>query len=181
MSGSDRRDSYNRHAFISNFRETSLRLPNHDYSGPGAYHVVICAQGIEGRGPLFAHPVLRRLLQTNWLDLPERFPSVYLDEFMIMPDHIHFIIWVNKWPDRAQGKPPKLWEIIQAYKSKVATEWINYVEKHQPLWSAKVWQKGYWEHILRIGELERVRRYIRENPDKLYEHMGWDKPLSHDQ
>ncbi len=180
------RDPYNRHAYLSQFRRQSLRLPGHDYSAPCIYHVVNCAKGMEGRGPLFKHPVLRQLLQTNWLDLPQRFPSIRLDEFVIMPDHIHFLIWVNKWPERLQGdRLPFLGEIIQAYKSKVAVEWIAYVKKNHPNWSARMWQKDYYDRIMRVGELERARLYIRENPDKegeslgwqhLYEYMGWEKP-----
>lgn len=196
------RDSYNRHAYLSQFRGKSLRLPGHDYSAPGVYHVVTCAKGIEGREPLFKHPVLRQLLQTNWLDLPQRFPSIQLDEFVIMPDHIHFLIWVNKWPERLEGKrAPYLWEIMQSYKSKVAVEWIRYVKEYHPTWSAMIWQKRYYDRILRVGELERTRLYIRENPDKdnsgkesldkdnsgkesevlgwqyLYDQMEWEKPV----
>lgn len=170
-------DSYNRNAYLSNFRRTSLRLPNHDYSSPGIYHVTVCAKGIEGRGPLFGHTALRKILQTNWLDLVDRFPSIQLEEFVIMPDHLHFLIWLNKWPDLAKGKAPYLWQILKAYKSKVATEWIAYVEKNHPLWSAKIWQDGYHEHILRIGEINPYRRYIRENPMRLYELMGWERPF----
>ena len=172
------KNNYNRYAYISNFRRKSVRLPNHDYSSPGIYHVTICAKGVEGRGPLFAHPVLRKLLQTNWLDLVDRFPSIQLEEFVVMPDHIHFLIWLNKWPDRVQKQhAPYLWEIIRAYKSKVATEWIDYVEKNHPTWSARIWQDGYDEHLLRIGEINRIRRYIRENPERLYKLMNWQKPF----
>jgi putative transposase len=161
------RDGYNRNAYLSTFRHQSLRLPNHDYSAPCIYHVVNSTQGVEGCGPLFKHPILRQLLQTNWLDLAQRFPSIHLDEFVIMPDHIHFLIWVNKWPERLQGqRAPYLWEIVRAYKSKVAVEWLKYVEKNHPDWSARIWQKGYYERIIRMGELERARRYIRDNPEQ---------------
>jgi putative transposase len=185
------RDPYNRHAYLSNFRGKSLRLPDHDYSAPGVYHVINCAKGINGRAPLFAHPVLNQLLKTHWIDLPIRFPGIQLDEFVVMPDHIHFVIWVNKWPERLpEGeRPPYLWQIMQAYKSKVAVEWIDYVKANHPTWSAKIWQKKFYERIIRPGELNRVRFYIRGNPDKaknqpiyvgwetLYERMGWEKPF----
>ena len=82
----------NKFAYLENFRRKSTLLPNHDYSSPAVHHVTLCAQGVEGRGPLFAHPVLYKLLQTNWLDLPHAFTSIRLDEFVIMPDHIHFLI-----------------------------------------------------------------------------------------
>lgn len=174
---SSEKDAYNRHAYIESFRHKSLRLTNHDYKGPGVYHVITCAQGIEGRGPLFEHPVLRKLMQTHWLDLPSRYPSLQLDEFVIMPDHLHFLIWPNKWPDRVE-RPPHLGEIMRAYKSSISVDWIAYLNKNQPNWSAKIWQDRYFERIVRINQLENTRRYIRENPDlpdKIYKHMGWKK------
>ena len=182
------RDRYNRNAYISNFRSQSLRLANHDYSSPSIYHIVTCAQGIGGRGPLFVHSTLRQLLQTNWLDLPARYPSIYVEGLEVMPDHVHFIIWMNKWPDRLQGKEaPYLGRVMQSFKSKVAVEWIDYVKKNHPNWSAKIWQEGYFDRIMSAtGDLERARLYIRENPSKegtstgweaFYEHMGWEKPL----
>ena len=181
------RDSYNRNAYISTFRGKSLRLPGHDYSAPGIYHIITCAKGIGGRGPLFQHPVLRQLLQTNWLDLPLRFPSIHLEGLVIMPDHIHFIIWMNKWPERLhRDQAPYLWQVMQAYKSKVAVEWLDHIKANHPNWSAKIWQGRYYDRIMRSGELERARLYIRENPDKqeqsigceaFYEHMVWKKPF----
>jgi putative transposase len=181
------KDSYNRDAYLSNFRRTSLRLPNRDYS-TGVYHIVTCAQGAGGRGPLFAHPALRQLLQVNWLDLPLRFPSIYLEALALMPDHIHFIVWMNKWPERLQGETaPKLSRVMQSYKSKAACEWIDYIKEHHPGQPAKIWQPGYIDRVIPFGEIDRVRLYIRANPDKngqsahagwksLYEHMGWEIP-----
>jgi len=166
-----------------------MRLPGHDYSAPNTYHIVTCAKGVHGRGPLFAHPVLRALLQTNLVDLPLRYPSIYVEAPEVMPDHVHFIVWMNKWPERLQGgKAPTLSRVMQSYKSKVAVEWLDYVDKNHPNWSAKIWQEGYFDKLMRAGELERARLYIRENPDKagppanwhnFYEYMGWVKPNNH--
>ena len=172
-----RKDVYNRHAYIESFRHETLRLANHDYRGPGVYHVITCAQGIGGRGPLFEHPVLRKLMQTHWLDLPDRYATLQLDEFVIMPDHLHFLIWPNKWPDRAENAP-HLGEIMRTCKSSVSVDWLAYVKENHPDWSAKIWQGDYFERVVRIDQLERTRRYLRDNPDipdKLYKHMGWTK------
>lgn len=180
-------DSYKRGTQARGFYGKSLRLPGHDYSQPGVYHIIICAQSVGGRAPLFEHPVLRQLLQTNWLDLHSRFPSIYLESLEIMPDHIHFIVWMSKWPHRLQGQPaPYLWQVIQAYKSKVAVEWLDYIKKNHPNKPAKIWQKRYVDRMIRVGDLERVRLYIRANPDNkptpcgwqdLYEYMGWQNPF----
>jgi REP element-mobilizing transposase RayT len=180
------RDHYNRDAYLSHFRGRSTRLPDHDYSAPHVYHIVTCAKGIHGREPLFTHPTLRALLQTNLVDLPLRYPGIYIEVPTVMPDHIHFLIWMNKYPDRLQGgDAPQLWEVMRSYKSKVAVEWIDYVKKNHPDWSAKIWQQSYYDRLMRTGDLEKARRYISENPDQsnklvgweaFYEYMGWIKP-----
>lgn len=182
-------NSYNRNAYISNFSGKSMRLAGHDYGAPNIYHIVTCAKGIHGRGPLFVHPALRALLQTNLVDLPLRYPSIYVEMPEVMPDHIHFIIWINKWPERLQdGKAPTLPRVMQSYKSKVAVEWLDYVNKNHPNWSAKIWQTGYFDKMMRAGEIERARLYIRKNPDEVggstdwhafYDYMGWAKPDNH--
>lgn len=182
-------DSSNRNAYLSRFSGTSTRLAGHDSRAPSIYHIVICAKGVHGRGPLFAHPALRALLQTNVVDLPLRYPSIYAELPEVMSDHIHFLIWMNKWPERLQGKgAPTLSRVMQSYKSKVAVEWLDYVNKNYPNRSAKIWQKGYFDRMVPVEELERVRLYIRKNPDKIgqipdwrafYDYMGWTKPGHH--
>ena len=182
-------DNYNRNAYISSFRGKSMRLAGHDYSAPNIYHIVTCAKGVHGRGPLFANPVLRALLQTNLIDLPLRYPGTYVEAPEVMPDHVHFIIWMNKWPERQKEETaPPLSRVMQSYKSKVAVEWLDYVNKNHPTWSAKIWQEGYFDKMMRVGDLDRVRLYISSNPDKaeqpkgweaFYEYMGWEKPNNH--
>jgi len=132
------------------------------------------------------HPTLRALLQTNLANLPLRYPSIYLEAPVVMPDHVHFLIWMNKWPDRLQGeKAPELWEVMRSYKSKVAVEWIDYVKKNHPTWLAKIWQQGYYDRMMKVADLDNARRYISGNPNQtdkssgweaFYEYMGWTKP-----
>ncbi len=180
-------DSQSREAYIGQFRHTSLRLTERDYT-KGVYHVVTCSKGIAGRGPLFLQPVLCQLVQTNWLELPLRFPNCYVEALVVMPDHIHFVIWMNKWPDHLRGKPaPTLFRVMQSYKSKVACERIQFVEQNMPTASGLVWQDGYFERALRYGKLDTVRKYISANPlqdgtastanwESLYDNMGWQYP-----
>ena len=149
-----------RHVNLDRFRGRSIRLPNRDYRSPGAYFVTICAYG---RQTIFETPALRELLQEHWLALPERFPTVRLDEFVIMPDHLHFILWL----EGQQSTNPRLSEVIGAYKSLVAVAWIKHVENNELNCSARVWQKGYYERVVRQDELDQTRYYIRTNPLKL--------------
>ena len=143
------------------YHRRSLRLPKHDYTWTRGYFVTIRAKVHE---PLFEIPELRAILMEQWAALPERFPSITQDEFVIMPDHIHFILWLNN----AQQKAPTLWSIVGAYKSIAAVDWIRHIETNNLIqYPGRIWQKGYHEHVIRISELEQTRLYIRNNPTKL--------------
>src|SRR5437763_234619 len=70
----------------------SMRLPTYDYRSSGAYFVTICT---ENRQRFFTQPDLHPYLLEIWHLLPQQFPGIELDEFVIMPDHLHFIIWLD--------------------------------------------------------------------------------------
>src|SRR5437667_12868133 len=74
------------------FKRKSIRLPGRDYAAKSAYFITIRS---DQHQTLFEIPELRNILQETWKGLPKRFPSVSLDEFVIMPDHIHFILWLK--------------------------------------------------------------------------------------
>jgi REP element-mobilizing transposase RayT len=72
--------------------------------------------------PLFEVPQLRQILMETWEALPQRFPGVTLDEFVVMPDHVHFIVWLDGLVDHA----PTLGEVVGAYKSLTTAAWMRY-------------------------------------------------------
>src|SRR5262249_7181526 len=74
--------------------------------------------------PLFALPKLRYILLETWHALPKRLPNVTLDEFVIMPDHVHFILWL----DGTSGKGRTLGKIIGAYKSLTTVLWLEHLK-----------------------------------------------------
>jgi putative transposase len=139
----------------------SLRLPKHDYTWTGAYFVTICANGSE---PIFEIPELRNILLETWKALPLRFPGVTLDEFVIMPDHVHFIIWLNGIVENA----PMLGSVVGAYKSLTIVAWLRHIEAARMECPGLFWQRDYFERCIHEkGELEQTRLYIRNNPIKL--------------
>ncbi len=141
----------------------SSRLPTYDYSSAGAYFVTLCAAQ---RTPLFEHPELHRCLVEIWQHLPERFPGVELDEFIVMPDHIHFIIWLAGPKENA----PLLSRVVGAYKSLTTVAWLNYNKVQGTRCPQHLWQRGYYDHVIRNDEdLERTRQYILDNPLKKQE------------
>jgi REP element-mobilizing transposase RayT len=75
------------------YRRRSLRLPDYDYASAGAYFVTICAFR---RQLLFEDAEVARIILEEWQALAARFPSVALDEFVIMPNHLHLS---SGWPN----------------------------------------------------------------------------------
>ena len=71
------------------------RLPDFDYSTPGAYFVTVCTHQ---RIKYFENTECVRICREVWESLPEHH-DVKLDRFVIMPDHIHFILWICGKPE----------------------------------------------------------------------------------
>jgi REP element-mobilizing transposase RayT len=72
----------------------SVRLREYDYSAAGAYFVTICVQGRECLFGEIADGTVRlnvagQMIEQCWLQLPERFSQVEVDEYVIMPNHFH--------------------------------------------------------------------------------------------
>src|SRR5713226_10131621 len=151
---------YNSDLSIRHKRQ-STRLPTHNYGWSGTYFVTIRA--IQ-REPYFEIPELRAILVEVWEALPKRFPNVTLDEFVIMPDHIHFIL-------RLEGNvknAPTLGGVIGAYKSLTTVALLRHTQATNRECSARCWQRDYLEHVIRDAqEMEKKRHYIRNNPLKL--------------
>ncbi len=163
-------------------RRRSLRLKEYDYTQAGAYFITICTQG---RACLFGEVVdgsmcwnaAGQLAAIMWTDMSVRFPGIDLDAFVVMPNHVHGIIVL---PDRAiVGAPrvgareraatraaPTVGDVVGAFKSLFTVQYIRGVKENR--WQAfdrRVWQRNYYEHIIRDEtELARLRRYIDENP-----------------
>lgn len=144
------------------FTRKHLRLPNRNYAAAGAYFVTIRALSPD---PLFEIPTLREILQKEWQVLPKQFPHVRLDAFVVMPDHIHFLLWLTD--TGRKGKP--LGSIVGAYKSSTTVQWIRHLKavKKDMEYPCRIWQDNYYERVVRIDELDNTRRYILNNPLQL--------------
>ena len=157
----------------------SIRLRDYDYSRPGAYYVTICAHR---RACLFGevvgsemwHNELGRVVCEYWEGLPKRYPNVDLDEWIVMPNHMHGILVVvdpvgagSPRPEIASGAetaPPRKWTLghVMGYFKYQSTKRTNEMRRTP---GAMVWQRNYHEHIIRDeDELDRIRWYIFNNP-----------------
>jgi len=150
----------------------NIRLKDYDYSSAGAYMVTICANG--RITPVFGTlsngkielSEIGRVTEKAWLKIPEHFPGVSLDEWIIMPDHVHGILLFSGEaclaPTTASTdrKLPGLGAVVGSFKSAVTREARNCGVSRGPFW-----QRGYYEHVIRDeAELDRVRDYILTNP-----------------
>jgi putative transposase len=141
----------------------SIRLPGYDYSQPGAYFLTICTYN---RQLSLQTDEVKEAVRSVWLGLPARFPRVLLDEFVIMPNHLHGIIILAPAAESptcrgAASSAPTVGQIIRAFKSLAA------VEANRILGSSgrPFWQRNYYEHVIRDeDELNIIRRYICDNP-----------------
>ena len=141
----------------------SIRLPGYDYSQPGAYFVTIC---IWQRQCLLGdieqgNMLLNRygeVVDFNWFNLMRVYPHIKLDSFVIMPNHIHGIILIKT---REQGHG--LSEVVRGLKT-FSSSRINQLRRVSGI---HVWQRGYYEHIIRDETtFAKIQEYIINNPYK---------------
>jgi REP element-mobilizing transposase RayT len=106
------------------------------------------------------------MVRSEWIALPERFSRLVLDEFVIMPNHLHgvlaFVGHVGGASHAGGASPsPTLFDVIGAFKS-ISTIKVNRLMGRR---GVPLWQRSYYEHIVRTGEdLRKIQRYILENP-----------------
>lgn len=154
---------------IFKFRKT-IRLKDHDYSKQGYYHVIICTYNhLRIFGKIENNKMILNqhgeIARNAWLDLPNHHKNIKLDEFIIMPNHMHGIIntVAGAGPARPSNKNTKnnnLSIIIGSYKSTV-TKQINKLNNN----SFK-WQRSFHDEIIRTSNLSlyNTRKYIINNP-----------------
>jgi putative transposase len=165
------------------FHRRSIRLPEYDYSREGAYYITICTQDrkclfgeiLNGR---IALSECGRIVDDWWQNIPDRYPGVILDEYAIMPNHMHAVIIIggdvdngvgaiHELPLRIKRRGMILSKIIGYFKMNSARQ----INQTQNTPGCPVWQRNYWEHVIRNERsLYKIREYIHGNPW----HWAWD-------
>ncbi|MDF2545618.1 MAG: hypothetical protein K0R93_516 [Anaerosolibacter sp.] len=157
------------------------RLSGYDYSQAGAYFITICTKSYKNQFGMIEDGEMHLnklgiIARNHWLSIPEHFKDISIDEFVVMPNHIHGILVLtmgNGYIRSLQGQ--NLSRIIGPYKASVSRE----IRKMNGGMDFK-WQKSYYDHIIRKDEsLDNVREYIRNNPmqwhlDKFYSNFYHD-------
>ncbi len=163
----------------------SIRLPHHDYTAPAVYFITFNTRNRQqllgkirdGRMELNA---FGRIVLEEWRKIAAVRPNILLDQFVIMPDHVHGILIFKAAAEaNATGDPqPKknrtlipgsLGAVIGQLKS-ISTKRINEL-RGTP--GVSIWQRDYWESIVRgRSDLNRIRRYVRNNPLRWRQRSG---------
>lgn len=150
----------NRHAY---------RLKSWDYRAKGAYFVTICAwkrRPVFGeiRGEIMGLNRFGCVVWDEWRLLESRRPNLILDEFIVMPNHLHLILFLTNEqipsaePDNSLT-PDSLGAVIGGFKSGVTRE----IGRLRGI-KTEVWQGRYRDRVVRDErELLLMRQYIRNN------------------
>ena len=165
----------------------SIRLQGYDYSQTGIYFVTICTHK---RQCLFGEIRDRKMILNQigkvvtqeCLKSAEIRQEVILDEWIIMPNHLHGIVAIDKKEnfkgvDHFKGaslaplqenrrKPKSLSSFIGGFKSSVTKRIKTICEHSNPV----IWQRNYYEIIVRDEkQLNQIRQYMINNP------QTWDE------
>lgn len=154
--------------YRNRFRIPSARRLGWDYRWTGVYAVTICVQGrVCCLGEVTERSVslspYGQIVEEEWLRIPEIYPHVALDEWIIMPDHLHGILMFEK----EEGNPWSPGLLTAGSLGAVAGQFKKRSTKRirARRYSAFAWQQRFFDQILMDDDaLERYRTYIRENP-----------------
>jgi putative transposase len=167
--------------FKDKYRVETVRLQGWDYSRNGYYFVTVC---IKDRENLFGQIENDEMLLSEtgqmatqyWHEIPSHFPFIKLDEFIIMPNHIHGIIVIAENPETQhlaslQRKTPNKFAPQSNNLSSIIRGFKVGVKKWATMQGISFeWQPRFYDRIIRDEkELLNVRNYIRHN------HLKWDE------
>ena len=184
--------------YKNKYRISSTRLQSWNYGWSGAYFVTICTQNREHylgefiKGELHLSEI-GEIAHKFWLEIPHHFPFVKLAEFVVMPNHVHGIVIIDK-PVDGHGKTvetPKLGvstptpittvpandsnstrtaAATQKWKPGTLGVIINQYKRICTINARKIhanfaWQPGFYDHIIRNDKsFNKTQEYIIHNP-----------------
>ncbi len=152
-----------------------IRLRYYDYRRTGVYFVTICTHHRQHTLGAIRHGSMQTsrlgdLVASCWKVIPKHAPNVLLDQFVVMPNHIHGLLVIDAPGIHSEARRKKgelrggsLGAVIGGFKASVT----RIGRCFGTVGVDPVWQRGFWEHIVRSPEaFDRIRRYITENPSR---------------
>ena len=176
--------------FKGKYRVESTRLQNWNYAANGWYFVTICTRDSahffgEVITSQMEFSTIGEIAQQFWAEIPKHFNHTYIDAYVIMPNHVHGIIVIDRPHQVNRDRQPNvetlhcnvstrrqfmsdispqagsLGAIVRSYKSAVS-RW-----SHQNGFEDFAWQDRFYDRIIRAdGSLSHIRKYIVNNPAK---------------
>ena len=136
------------------------RIRNYDYSRCNYYFLTVCTHN---RRCIFGGPGqlnrLGKIVEKHILQLPNYYESVFLDKYVVMPNHIHLILVLAE-----SDNNPDISLVIGQIKRGITKE----IREVQP--DLDVWQRSFHDHVIRLQKsYEKIWLYIEENP------QNWEK------
>lgn len=162
----------------------SIRLQGYDYARPGGYFITVvtnereCLFGevVEGEVQLNDRG---KIAEDCWCAIPDHFPGIELGIFVVMPNHIHGIINIATHSGGTMYRAPttegfgapvagSIPTIVRTYKAAVTRRIARELN------GGMIWQRNYYEHIIRNEEdYNRIYNYIENNPARWEQDSEW--------
>lgn len=190
--------------------EKQYRLPGWNYSKAGYYFITICTQNrqclLVGTDPgvrswdskeninCFELNTIGKMVRNWWVKIPKKFPNIILNQYVIMPDHLHGILIIKNGEreliidnktERTHGSVPTenadtngsvfteknkpvglVGEAIRWFKTMSTNEYIRNIKTNNwPRFEKRIWQTRFYDRILRNEkEYWAIKKYIIDNP-----------------
>ena len=146
-------------------KRKSPRIPGYDYSNENYYFITICTHDKQCIfGSVNKQNNFGRIAKNHIIQLSNHYDGVYVDHYVVMPNHVHMIIVLEN-----SGKND-LNQVIGQFKSGVSRE----IRNMEP--AMRVWQRSYYDHVIRNEKSYcEIWEYIEYNPLKWEEDRFYSK------
>ena len=174
--------------FQNKYRIQSTRLQNWDYGWNASYFITICTKGRacffgDVKDGEMVFNKIGRIAQDCWLEIPEHFPFVKMGNHVVMPNHVHGIIIIDKPDGRnvPNVETPNLGVSTTAKRTNAASKkWnpgtlgviVNQYKRAVTIRARQIhadfaWQSRFYDHIIRNdSSFQKISEYIKNNPAK---------------
>ena len=150
----------------------TIRLQGYDYSVNGCYFITICTNN---RAHIFGEIVgatlcgrpngPHEMIEAWLLELECKFPDIRLGPYVVMPNHVHFILEkTDEQTGDHAGSP--LRDVVSWFKTMTTNDYIRHVKsgEYAPF-KGRLWQRNYYEHVIRNdADYLQTAAYIENNP-----------------
>lgn len=144
----------------------SNRLPTYEYSEDGAYFLTTCSKNRENILGKIVGDIddissvelseIGKIVENSILKIPQIYPAISVDNFVIMPNHIHLLLRVDKQVNGLLISAPTMSVVLGNMKS--------YTSKAS---GKSIWQDSFHDHVIRNQkDYDMIWQYIENNPKK---------------